>query len=195
MPAIAPPLQRIFELRVNLRDVEPEVWRRVLIPGSVRLDKLHIMLQAAMGWTNSHLHAFTIGAARYGTAFDELAATELDEKMATVIGALRDIEHFEYEYDFGDSWIHDVVIEARHSTARGLKHAVCLAGANACPPEDCGGPGGYHELLAALAGASSKDRRELVEWIDGSFSATFFDVADANVRLQSVRMRQQARET
>jgi hypothetical protein len=93
VPAITPRPQRVFTLRLRLRDVEPEVWRRVLIPGSLRLDKLHVMLQAAMGWTNSHLHAFTISAARYGTAFDELAASEVDEQTVTIIGALRDIEH------------------------------------------------------------------------------------------------------
>ena len=195
MAPSTPPPQRIFQLRIRLRDVEPEIWRRVLIPGSVRLGKLHLMLQATMGWTNSHLHAFDIGDARYGTCFDELAEHEIDEKSSTVMAALRGRAQFVYEYDFGDSWIHDIIVEGALSSEHGLKYGVCLDGANACPPEDCGGAFGYAELLNALADPSTADRREFIPWVGGSFDATAFDVADANVRLQAVRVRQRARET
>ena len=190
-----PPRQSIHQLRISLCDVEPEVWRRVLVPGSIRLDKLHLMLQAAMGWTNSHLHAFTIGESRYGTGFDELASIELDERSVTVISALRGRDAFVYEYDFGDSWEHDVVVESVLLNDHGLKFGVCVDGANACPPEDCGGTGGYEELLEALADPSSDDRRELVAWVGGSFDASAFDLADANVRLQAIHVRHPTRET
>src|SRR5438445_5197810 len=116
MPATMPPGQVVVQLRISLRDVHPVVWRRLLVPGSVRLSKLHQMFQAAMGWTDSHLHSFQTGDARYGMQFDEYPAGEIDEKSATVTGALRGQRRFVYEYDFGDSWEHEVVVEATTTT-------------------------------------------------------------------------------
>ena len=137
-----PPGQGVFQLRISLR-VEPAVWRRLLVPASVRLAKLHGIFQAAMGWTNSHLHSFTIGDERYGMQFDEYPEGEIDEKHVTVLSAIGEHPSFLYEYDFGDSWEHEIVVEEFARPPLGLKHAVCLDGQNACPPEDCGGTGGY----------------------------------------------------
>ena len=138
-----PPGQNVFQLRAQLKRVDPVVWRRLLVPGSVRLDKLHLMLQAAMGWTNSHLHCFRFGDRTYGTQFDDNPLDELDETEVSVLRVLNDQRRFVYEYDFGDSWEHDVVVEDRSNLRLGLKFAVCLDGQNACPPEDCGGVPGY----------------------------------------------------
>jgi hypothetical protein len=128
------------------------VWRRVLVPGGVKLSKLHDILQAAMGWTNSHLHSFTIDGKLYGTHFDDYPEDELDEAELTVSFALRgSVRRFSYEYDFGDSWNHEVVVEDVSWAPYVLKHGVCLDGERACPPEDVGGARGYGEFLAALA--------------------------------------------
>ena len=102
-------------------------------PGSVRLAKLHDVLQAAMGWTNSHLHSFRVGGTRYGMQFDDYPDDEIDEKSVTVIGVLRGQRQLVHEYDLGDSWEHDVVIEAMTTTVLGLKFAVCVDGQNALP--------------------------------------------------------------
>jgi hypothetical protein len=88
MPGFTPPGQPVVQLRISLRDVHPVVWRRLLVPGSVRLAKLHLMLQAAMGWTNSHLHDFQIGGVRYGMQFDDYPDGEVDENAVTVVTAL-----------------------------------------------------------------------------------------------------------
>ncbi len=109
--------------------------RRLLVPGSVRLDKLHRMLQAAMGWEDCHLHAFEIGGERYGMQFDEYPQGELQEKDFTVVPAIGSNERFTYDYDFGDSWVHDITVHRVWRMAKGLKFAVCLDGANACPPK------------------------------------------------------------
>src|SRR5690349_12041367 len=118
-----PPGQRTIQLRIELRDVEPQVWRRLLVPGAIRLAKLHDIFQAAMGWENSHLHNFSIGDALYGSQFDDYPPEELNEQDVTVLQALADHNRFVYEYDFGDGWEHDVVVEARHTTPYGLKYA------------------------------------------------------------------------
>jgi hypothetical protein len=182
------PGQSVFQLRVTLLDVEPTVWRRVLVPGSIRLPKLHAMLQAAMGWTNSHLHRFDIGDRSFGMLLDE-DDEELydDENDVTVLRAISEHPRFAYEYDFGDGWEHDIVVEEMLRLPHGLKFAVCLGGENACPPEDCGGDGGYRALLEALANPAHEDHDELLEWIGGPFDPTHFDVAQANADLQRVR--------
>lgn len=176
----------MFQLRVTLDGVVPAVWRRLLVPASVRLAKLHDVLQAAMGWTNSHLHSFTIGGQRYGMHFDEYPDGEIDEKTVTVLRAVGEHRRFSYEYDFGDSWEHEIVVEDFVRIPFGLKHAVCLDGQNACPPEDCGGVRGYAELLEVLADPDHEEHRHLVSWVGGAFDATFFDLAGTNVALQHV---------
>ena len=115
-------------MRIQLDHVEPVIWRRLLVPGSVRMAKLADMLIAGMGWSNSHLHAFRVGDARYGMNFDEYPEGEIDEKSVTVLQALRDENWFRFDYDFGDSWEHEVMIENLSWSYFGLKYAVCLEG-------------------------------------------------------------------
>jgi len=189
MPAKSRPQplgQSVVQLRVQLREVVPTVWRRLLVPGSVRLAKLHDIFQAAMGWTDCHLHSFRIGDALYGTQVDDYD-DELDEKSVTVMQVLRGQRRFVYEYDFGDSWEHDVVVEAMTTTPIGLKYAVCVDGQNACPPEDCGGPPGYSLMLEALADPAHDEHADFLKWLGGPFDRERFDLATANAALQLVR--------
>jgi hypothetical protein len=174
----------VVQLRIALRDVEPEVWRRALVPGDVPLSDLHDIIQVLMGWTDSHLHSFEIGDARYGPQYDDHPDDELDEKSVTVAGALKGHDRFAYEYDFGDSWDHDVVVERTITAAPGLVFGVCLDGRQACPPEDCGGSGGYADLLGILADTTHEEHASVLEWLGGGFDPAAFDVAQANVDLQ-----------
>ena len=182
-----PPTQSVFRLRVTLNEVVPEVWRRVLVPGSVRLAKLHDVFQVAMGWTNSHLHSFTIDGQLYGMHFDDYPDEEIDEKKVTVLAAVGGQRRFVYEYDFGDSWEHEVVVEEVSRASQGLKHAVCLDGQNACPPEDCGGVPGYAELLEVLGDPDHEDHAQSLQWVGGAFDPAAFDLAGVNVALQHLR--------
>lgn len=181
--------QAVLQLRAQLRRVDPVVWRRVLVPAQSRLGQLHQVLQAAMGWTDSHLHYFKFGeltyTAHYDDFDDELEA--LDEASVTVLEALGRHRRFFYEYDFGDSWEHDIVVEARSELAVGLKFAVCVDGQNACPPEDCGGPSGYKAMLEVLADPSDEEHEPYLAWVGGSFDPTHFDLAEANAALQRLR--------
>lgn len=176
----------MLRVRITLEDVVPTVWRRLLVPGAVRLAKLHRILQAAMGWTDSHLHAFTIGDKRYGMHFDDYPEEEIDEKGITVWTAVSEHRRFSYEYDFGDSWEHTIVVEEVTTSSRGLKFAVCIDGQNACPPEDCGGAGGYAELLRTLADPGHQDPDRALQWVSGSFDPESFDLASTNVALQQM---------
>ncbi|MGH9918529.1 MAG: plasmid pRiA4b ORF-3 family protein, partial [Nitrososphaerales archaeon] len=104
-----------------------------------------------------------------------------------VLEAIRGHKSFVYEYDFGDGWDHEVKVEALTWIRHGLKWAVCLEGANACPPEDCGGAGGYENLVEVLADPSEREHEFLLEWVGGAFDASSFDVAATNAALQRVR--------
>ncbi len=181
-----PPGQPVLDCTVELREVRPRVWRRLLVPGSVRVDKLHLMFQAAMGWEGYHLHAFEVGGERYGMQFDEYPEGELDEKDFTVGTAIGSNERFTYFYDFGDSWDHEVTVHRHWRMSTGLKSAVCIDGANACPPEDVGGSSGYEHLLGVLADPAHEEYEHLLEWAGGPVDPQLFDLALVNARLQAV---------
>jgi Plasmid pRiA4b ORF-3-like protein len=119
--------------------------------------------------------------------FDDYPDEEIDEKGVTVLQALREERRFVYDYDFGDGWEHDVIIEEITWPHLGLKFAVCIDGQNACPPEDVGGPGGYSEFLDAISDPTHEEHKSSLEWAGGSFDPVAFSVAGTNAALQGVR--------
>ena len=143
-----------------------------------------------MGWRNSHLHSFTMGDVTYGGHDEDWSddeIDEIDETTVTLVHALADHKRFLYVYDFGDDWCHDIVVEDEVRTRDGLKFAVCVDGANACPPEDCGGTSGYAELRDILADPTRDEREELLDWLGGAFDPSAFDLVAVNAALQRVR--------
>jgi Plasmid pRiA4b ORF-3-like protein len=127
--------RRVTQLHISLIDSDPLIWRRLLVPAAIRLDKLHRVFQDAMGWTDSHLHMCRMDDDVLYTSYDhDLLQGELDERMSTLEQALGDRTRFMYDYDFGDNWEHDVIIEEKTDTRLGLKYPVCVDGQNACPP-------------------------------------------------------------
>jgi hypothetical protein len=146
-------------LRVSLRHVDPAVARVIDVPASATLPELHDVLQAAIGWSDSHLHQFVTPVATYGMEIpgdDVWAEDQRDETRAhlTDLGAA-----FEYHYDFGDGWIHDVEMLGPGGAVPG-----CGDGHGACPPEDCGGPGGYSELLEVLDDPTHAEHERMRGW-------------------------------
>jgi hypothetical protein len=183
----SPPGQPTFQLRITLRDIHPPIWRRLLLPGSVRLDKLHRMIQAAFGWKDHHLHDFCIGDRRYGTQIEDYPDEELDERSVTVLRALQGVRRCIYQYDFGDCWEHEIVVEDLRRVSLGLRFGVCLDGQNACPPEDVGGCSGYAGLLDVLDDPDHEEHEAMLTWVGGPFDPAAFDLALVNARLQKVR--------
>jgi hypothetical protein len=176
--------QPVFQLRIRLEGIDPPIWRRVLVSGAAKLSRLHDIFQAAMGWTNSHLHSFTIDGKLYGSQFDDYPEEELDEAEYTVFVALR---RFVYDYDFGDSWTHEVVVEDVTWSPYVLKHGVCLDGGGARPLEDVGGTGGYEEYLETLADPLHEEHDNYLVWVGYKFDPSVFNVAADNAALQRVR--------
>ncbi len=164
----------VYQVKITLAEVaDPRVWRRLLLSATIRLDRLHQVIQAAMGWEDCHMHAFSDGRARYGRPDPELAFR--DERKAT-LGDL--ITHARgrarYTYDFGDDWEHEIVVEKRLAAEPGMAYPVCVAGGGACPPEDCGGAWGYEHLREVLADPTSDEHDEMLDWL-GLEKATDFD--------------------
>ena len=170
-----------LQIRVELRDVEPTVWRRLLVPDGITMAELAEILLIAMGWGNVHLHLFEVGDKVYGSADDGAEGDEIDESGVIVSDTLGRHDRFAFEYDFGDGWDHDVVIEERSSSTVDFAH--CLGGENACPPEDVGGPGGYRDFLEAIADSAREDHTQYLEWVGGSFDPSKFDADAVNEAL------------
>lgn len=172
-----------MQLKISLRGVKPPVWRRVVVNFNITLAQLHEVIQTAMGWTDSHLHLFAIDDRLYGNPeyIDDWPEPVHDEanhrlgKFATV-GAT-----FRYEYDFGDGWERDILVE-KIEPGR-LEHPVVLTGRRACPPEDCGGPWGYADLIAAVSDPNHDEPAELTEWAGPYFDPALFDRDATNLLL------------
>src|SRR6266498_4614697 len=135
---------QIYWLKVTLTEIEPPVWRRVLVPAEMTLGKLHRVLQDAIGWTNSHLHCFEIEGRRIGMVGVEENSPEFeDERRVRLASVLRKKgSKLVYRYDYRDDWEHVVEVEDVTDPDRRISYPLCIAGARACPPEDCGGAGG-----------------------------------------------------
>jgi hypothetical protein len=175
-----------YVLKVTLRGVKPGVWRRLRVAGTLTLRDLHHVLQVSMGWTDSHLHEFDIDGSRYGLPDPEEDFGEpcLDERKYAVGAFFHEGSRAEYHYDFGDSWRHLLVVERVVPLPTKGAKAECLAGARACPPEDCGGPYGYGDLLDALADPGNERHAEMREWVGPHFDAEAFDLETVNKQLR-----------
>jgi hypothetical protein len=145
--------RRIYQLHVALDEIQPKIWRRLWVADTLTLAKLDRVIQAAMGWTNSHLHEFKIAGKRYAIPDDEWPDDDptSDDRRSRVGSVLADnVNEFSYLYDFGDCWQHTVKVEKLLEPSEINTRPTCLGGQNACPPEDVGGSRGYMEFLEAV---------------------------------------------
>lgn len=176
------PSPQTFQIKVSLREVRPPIWRRLQVPSNILLPKLHDVLQAAMGWQQAHLHLFRVGNDCYAPPGDWEPVGEDSRGVALVDLAAKKGARLVYEYDFGDGWTHDIVVES--VSPEPCDEPRCTGGRRRCPPEDCGGPWGYAEMLEAIADRSHERHAELSEWSGGQFDPAEFDVAEANEALR-----------
>ncbi len=186
-----PPTPKAVALRIELLEVAPLVWRRVLVPDQWTLASLHHYLQWVMGWTDTHAHEFEVSAGLVAPDWwireagsDEEASRYRDERrvsVAAVVSGLGPRGEFEYRYDMGDGWEHRIVIESAPASRLGdLSLPVCVAGENACPPEDVGGPHGYALFLEILGDRQHEQHGDMMRWIGGVFDPKGFDLNRIN---------------
>lgn len=191
----APAQVRGFRVRLDLVGAKPPVWRRLELPGDLALERLHLVIQAAMGWLDGHLHRFRTGSDHrspyFVTPFDveegEDGVLEDGVRLDQVLAVKGD--RLWYEYDFGDGWDHVLAVEA--VTDESPAEASCTAGRMACPPEDCGGIWGYTELAAWVRGGCDpsavpspfEDADHARGWLPPDWHPDRFDVEEANTTL------------
>ena len=160
------------------------------MPENITLHQLHETLQIAMGWTNSHLHMFTIDNEIYGDPADDETGG-LDTKNETRYRLnqlnLREKAKFSYAYDFGDGWEHTIQVEKILPADPSARYPVCITGKRACPPEDVGGIWGYEDILNALADPNHAAYEETIEWIGDDFDSEAFDLEVVNESLQAIK--------
>jgi len=183
----ARPAEQAIQFKVQLRYIQPPIWRRVVLPDNATLGDLHAVIQAAMGWHNCHMHSFRIGGVYYtsrSASQMEDMDMENEERVPLADVVTRAKQKFIYEYDFGDSWEHEIVAEKFLPFDPAAKYPVCLGGARACPPEDCGSFPGYMNILEALkAKKPTEEQEELLEWVGEGYDPERFDLDAVNRRL------------
>lgn len=188
------PPAEMYEIEIVLAETNPRIWRRLATRADISLATLHRLIQIVMGWTDSHLHQF-IGPdeTRYAPLSDDMGAdwdADVIEEAAT---RLKDVlpgkgSKIDYEYDFGDGWVHHLKVVAVHPPEPGVQFFRCLAGERACPPEDVGGVWGYYAMLEALLDPEHEEHKSFLEWMgDKSFDPDRFELEKVNKRLARLR--------
>ena len=183
---MAQPGESVLQVRITLGEVtDPPVWRRVLVPAGYTLDRVHAVIQAAMGWQNSHLHEFMIDDRRYGPSHPDEEQQAGDETQFRLGDVVKAGDLIGYAYDFGDGWEHELAIEAAVEAETDAVYPACTGGEGACPPEDSGGAPGFADLKALLAGPPSPERDEIREWA-GDYDPARFDLTAASAAVAAI---------
>ncbi len=185
-----PSSETVFQFKITLRESHPPIWRRIQVK-DCSLDELHEHIQLAMGWTNSHLHQFIVGDVRYGDAEmlddgwnDEQEIIDSQKtKISQIIPNIGKRFRFDYEYDFGDGWEHEILFEGRLQRETGTRYPLCVEGERACPPEDIGGIYGYVDYLEALNDPKHERHEEFMEW-QGPFDPEAFNTQAATKEMR-----------
>lgn len=180
--------KKVYQFKVTLKSMRPPIWRRIQVPGNYSFWDLHVAIQDAMGWTDTHLHVFEIINPRkdfkeeIGIPDEEFGSDGPRvlagwEKKISKYFTARNNEAI-YIYDFGDDWQHTVKFEKILDRDKNVQYPLCLTGKRACPPEDCGGIWGYQELLEILSDSGHEEYEERIEWLGEDFDPEHFDVKE-----------------
>jgi hypothetical protein len=181
---------QVYQFKITLMDIDPPIWRRIQVADGT-LDNLHEHIQTAMGWTNSHMHHFRINETLYGDpllvmeTFEELKYKDsTTTRLSDLFSAGGKGPGIEYEYDFGDGWLHEVLFEGLMPAEPRKQYPLCLEGARACPPDDVGGVWGYADFLAAIADPENEQHDEMRQWIGRKFNPEAFNPTTATRRMK-----------
>jgi hypothetical protein len=173
---------QFFQIKVTLKHTKPPIWRRIIVAPEISLHRLHDVLQIAMGWDNSHLYQFETPDGFFADPSFEMEETQNSRKTSLNSVLYRTKSSIRYDYDFGDGWEHQILLEKVVDLDRSVL-AFCLGGARSSPPEDCGGPWGYANLLASLKDPKNPEHESMIEWVGPEFDPEAFDVEAINRQL------------
>lgn len=179
-------LRSLYQIKITLADSKPPIWRRLLVHGNIGLNVFHDAIQYSMGWLNCHLHQFEKDRILYGINDDDDFGSNFDlevedEKQFKLSDILKDEKDtMIYEYDFGDGWIHKIILEKRLPFDKSSEFVKCIKGKRACPPEDCGGLYGYENLIEIVRDPTHSEHEEMLEWLGGDFDPEYFNLVETN---------------
>jgi hypothetical protein len=176
----------VYQMKVTLKDISPPIWRRIQVTSDTILSRLHRILQIIMGWSDYHLHEFVIDGVSYGKPDKEDIFKVKNEKNV-IMNQVVSGERTRFTYDFGDFWRHKILIEKILPLEPDMRYPICIKGRRASPHEDCGGPGGYFEILKVLQDPNHPEHDEMLKWIGGSFDSEAFDLDEINRELKKLR--------
>lgn len=177
--------ESVFQVKVTLKHSKPPIWRTIQLSKDTTLFELHAILQLTMGWTNSHLHQFIANGIYYGEPHPDFGFDVEDEQEFQIYQIVNlPGDKFIYEYDFGDGWEHEIVLEEILASDSEKEYPCCIKGKRHCPPEDVGGVWGYEGFLEALQDTNHPEHEQYKEWIGGSFDSEAFDIEEVNQKLQ-----------
>jgi Plasmid pRiA4b ORF-3-like protein len=186
LPKIA---DTVFQIKMTLIGIDPPIWRRIQTKDCT-LKELHALIQVTMGWEFEHLYRFKIGGLDFANLEmmrDDEAKDSRDTNLSEVLPARNRRPRFYYEYDFGDEWIHQLIVEERFRPNETVQYPICVAGQRACPPEDCGGPWSYPGFVEAISNPDHRSHEELLEWAGDRFDPEIFDLEEVNNHLRGMR--------
>ena len=179
---------RLYRFKIVLKDITPLIWRRIFVSETYNFWDLHVAIQDAMGWTDSHLHVFRIRRKHSHTVTEIGIPNEerFEDEPEILPGWEVPISEYfydvgviaNYEYDFGDSWEHEVKLEGILLGEKGQKYPKCVDGARACPPEDCGSVPGYYHLLEVISDPSNEEYEEMITWLGKKYDPDEFKPAE-----------------
>ena len=180
---------KIYVLRIELKEIKPVIWRTFIVPSDITLDRLHDIIQIVMGFNDSHLHEFRIDGIKYTEEPESEYMEEDDEILEEGLFALNKLlklkdAAFEYLYDFGDYWSHTVILERTNYKLKQYEPPVmCLSGKRACPPDDVGGVRGYKNFCSIMADKSHPEHKEYKTWFGSLYNPEFLDIGFINSQL------------
>ena len=179
----------IYQIQIALKEFKPKIWRRILVPSDLLLSDFHKIIQTTMGWTNSHLHEFNKDKLSYLKKSDNDLMWDdryqIDYKGIKISDLLKDEKKkIFYEYDFGDGWSHEILLEKILPVDNKIKYPVCIKGKMNCPPEDCGGVWGYSDMLEILSQPNHEEHEEFIEAYGDDFDPEYFDKDEVNELLR-----------
>jgi hypothetical protein len=174
-------MKEVYQLKITLRGIEPKIWRRILVPSTMSLPRFHRVIQATMGWLDYHLHQFIADGVCYGVPDPDGLLETNNERYVKLSRLLKhEGDRIIYEYDFGDSWEHEIKLEKRRPFGDQVALPVCLAGDRARPPEDCGGIHGYQHLLEVIMDPGHEEHEDMLTWVGDGFGPENFDIDEIN---------------
>ena len=176
--------KKIYQIQIALKNIKPKIWRRILVNSDILLVDFHRIIQTTMGWTNSHIHLFSDGFNQYSPKEFEVESTK--DSRTTKLDKILKVKKskINYEYDFGDGWEHNILLEKILAPDEQLQIPICIDGKRNCPPEDCGGVWGYSDMLKVLKQPDHEEYESYIEWLGGKFDPEYFNKEEINKKLK-----------